>query len=211
MSYSTYLGGSGLDYAPTGDAFIAKLAPADAPAVALFPQTPTFSNRATGFTSPAQTVTSLNSGSALLSLPRIVANGLTGKATFSCAGPPQETTCTFTPESVTLGGTNSAAVGIKVQTTQRSAAPPPLRPRSPLPWLLGLTFFVALARRARMARRRVPALAALATAIILCVLFLASCGEDHYYHIRGTHRVRKASRQAPRPARLANISSSTSP
>lgn len=114
------------------------------------------------------------------------ANGFTGTATFTCAGLPQATTCSFTPESATLDGTNPATVEVKVRTTQRSAAPPPARPPSPLPWLLGLTFFVALAGLARMARRRVPAIAALATAIILCVLFLASCGQDYYYNVRGT-------------------------
>jgi hypothetical protein len=114
------------------------------------------------------------------------ANGFNGTATFSCSGLPQETKCVFSPESVTLDGTNPGTAEVSIQTTRRSAAPPPIRPWPRLPWLLGLMVFAVLATQARMARRRVPAFAALATALILLALFLASCGQDYYYPIHGT-------------------------
>jgi len=120
-----------------------------------------------------------------LTLTLTPANGFNGTATFSCAGLPQETTCAFSPASVTLDGTNPATAEVSIRTTQRSAAPPPVRPWPRLPWLFGLMVFAVLARLARMARRRVPAFAALATALLLFALFLASCGQD-YYNIRGT-------------------------
>jgi hypothetical protein len=45
--------------------------------------------------------------------------------------------------------------------------------------------FATLAKLAQTARRRAPAFMALAAAIVLLALFLASCGEN-YYEIRGT-------------------------
>ena len=60
---------------PIGDAFIAKISPADAPAVAVSPQTLTFGDQATGFTSDAQTLTLTNSGSAPLTLTSIITHG----------------------------------------------------------------------------------------------------------------------------------------
>jgi hypothetical protein len=114
------------------------------------------------------------------------ANGFNGTATFSCSGLPQETTCVFSPESVTLDGTNPGTAEVSIQTTRRSATPPLPRPWFRLPWLLGLMVFAVLTGLLRMARRRGPAVAALATALILLALFLASCGQDYYYPTHGT-------------------------
>jgi len=67
-------GARGTD-SPIGDAFIAKISPADAPAVAVSPQTLTFGDQATGFASDAQTLTLTNAGSAPLTISGIVAHG----------------------------------------------------------------------------------------------------------------------------------------
>jgi hypothetical protein len=114
-------------------------------------------------------------------------NGFTGAVTFSCVLErlPQATTCTFSPDSVTLDGTNPATTVATIHTTTRTAAPPSSGPWSPLPWLLGLMVFATLAKLAQTARRRAPAFMALTAAILLLALFLASCGEN-YYQIRGT-------------------------
>jgi hypothetical protein len=114
-------------------------------------------------------------------------NGFTGAVTFSCVleGLPQATTCTFSPDSITLDGTNPATTAVTIHTTTRTAAPPSSGPWSPLPWLLGLMVFATLAKLAQTARRRAPAFMALTAAILLLALFLASCGEN-YYQIRGT-------------------------
>jgi len=114
-------------------------------------------------------------------------NGFTGAVTFSCVLErlPQATTCTFSPDSVTLDGTNPATTAVTIHTTARTAAPPSSGPWSPLPWLLGLMVFATLAKLAQTARRRAPAFMALTAAILLLALFLASCGEN-YYQIRGT-------------------------
>jgi hypothetical protein len=112
-------------------------------------------------------------------------NGFTGAVTFSCIELPQATTCTFSPDSVTLDGTNPATTAVTIHTTARTAAPPSSGPWSPLPWLLGLMVFATLAKLAQTARRRAPAFMALTAAILLLALFLASCGEN-YYQIRGT-------------------------
>jgi hypothetical protein len=60
---------------PIGDAFIAKVSPADAPAVALSPQTVSFGDQATGFTSAAQTLTLTNAGSAPLTISDLERHG----------------------------------------------------------------------------------------------------------------------------------------
>lgn len=112
-------------------------------------------------------------------------NGFTGAVTFSCLQLPQATTCTFSPDSVTLDGTNPGTTAVTIHTTARTAAPPSSGPWSPLPWLLGLMVFATLAKLAQTARRRAPAFMALTAAILLLALFLASCGEN-YYQIRGT-------------------------
>ena len=112
-------------------------------------------------------------------------NGFNGTVAFACSGLPQATTCTFVPDSVTLDDTNSATTVVTIHTTARTAAPPPSGPWSPLPWALGLMAFATLAKLAQTARRRAPAFMALAAAIVLLALFLASCGEN-YYEIRGT-------------------------
>jgi len=61
--------------APTGDAFVAKISAADAPAVAMSPQKLTFADQSTGFPSDAQTLTLTNSGSAPLTITSVVTHG----------------------------------------------------------------------------------------------------------------------------------------
>ena len=89
---------------PTGDAFLIKIGPADAPAVALSPQKLAFTDEATGFTSAEQMVTLTNSGSSALSISNIEAHGdfgVTGSTTCGTSVAEGGATCTigvtFTP------------------------------------------------------------------------------------------------------------------
>lgn len=49
-------------------------------------------------------------------------NGFSGQVTLACRGAPQNSTCTLSTSSVTLGGTTAVGVGVAVATTARSVA-----------------------------------------------------------------------------------------
>ncbi len=70
---------------PIEDAFVSKIGPLDAPAVALTPPHLTFTDQATGTTSAAQTVTVTNAGSAPLTISSIAVSGDFGQ-TNTCGG-----------------------------------------------------------------------------------------------------------------------------
>jgi len=57
-------------------------------------------------------------------------NGYAGIVTLSCSGLPTQTTCTFSPASVTIAGTSTAAT-VTIQTTLNSISS--LRTPTPLP------------------------------------------------------------------------------
>jgi hypothetical protein len=91
--------------APTGDAFVAKISPADAPAVAMSPQALTFADQSTGFTSDAQTLTLTNSGSAPLTIASVVAHGDFAQAntcgtSVAAGGATCTISVTFTPTDI---------------------------------------------------------------------------------------------------------------
>ena len=112
-------------------------------------------------------------------------NGFTGSASFTCAGLPLESTCTFSPTTVTLDGKTAATVQATIKTTTRTTGHSPPRPWSTWPWVAGLVILATLAKLAQRARRRVPALLALTAAVFLCALFFSSCNEN-FYRFRGT-------------------------
>ena len=61
-------------FSPYSDAFLMKIAPTDAPAAAVTPGSLLFNSQGVGMSSPAQTVTIFNMGSAPLSISNIVAS-----------------------------------------------------------------------------------------------------------------------------------------
>ena len=112
--------------------------------------------------------------------------GFVGTVTLTCTGAPAGTTCTVTPNMVTLDGTTDVPIMVSVTTTARSILGPPPGPPSGsprLPWLLGLAMTVALAealrRRRAWAGRLMPQRAwpVLAATLLFAALW-ASCGAD---------------------------------
>ena len=110
--------------------------------------------------------------------------GFVGTVTLTCTGAPAGTTCTVTPNMVTLDGTIGVAIMVIVTTTAPSLLMPPAGPQSGmpwLPWLLGLAMTVALAealrRRSAWAGRLMPQRAwpVLAATLLFAALW-ASCG-----------------------------------
>ncbi len=85
----------------TGDAFVAKINPADVPAVALSPQKLAFGNQGMGAPSPPLTVTLTNAGSATLSI-----SGLASSGDFALASPPSGSTlpACLPSGTVSIGG-----------------------------------------------------------------------------------------------------------
>jgi hypothetical protein len=66
-------------------------------------------------------------------------NGFSQAVALTCSGNPALSTCTVTPTSVTLDGTNSATIGVAVVTTAPStSALLPLQPHDGERWALGL-------------------------------------------------------------------------
>ena len=107
--------------------------------------------------------------------------GFNQKVTLACSGAPAKATCTVSPSSVTLDGSNWQMLTVKVTTTAASLAPP--GPRSGPPptgafpmhewWIaLLLLMLAALALAFKQRRRRVPLLAG---AVLLAAIAM-SCG-----------------------------------
>ena len=110
--------------------------------------------------------------------------GFVGTVTLTCTGAPAGTTCTVTPNMVTLDGTIGVAIMVIVTTTAPSLLMPPAGPQSGmpwLPWLLGLAMTVALVealrRRSAWAGRLMPQRAwPVLVATLLFAALWASCG-----------------------------------
>src|SRR3989441_4976581 len=102
--------------------------------------------------------------------------------TFSCAGAPAEATCSVSPSSVMLDGTNPVTVTLTVNTTARSVSAPGSRPRlvpPALPWVLvtacaAWLLVWAMLYSLRQASRRRFGLGA--AAAVLAALVCISCG-----------------------------------
>jgi hypothetical protein len=109
-------------------------------------------------------------------------NGFNLGVSAACTGAPQATSCSVTPQSLTLDGSSPATVTVDVKTTTRSSLPPPsgrkepwgpLRVPSPIAgWLLLLCASVLIARLAVRRRHR---LAWLLVATTLAVALWGAC------------------------------------
>jgi beta-propeller repeat-containing protein len=120
--------------------------------------------------------------SATYSLSIAPSGGFNQSVGFVCGNAPAGTTCTVSPSSVTLDGSNSVTSKITVTTTAPSFSPPMgHRPMSPLginfkvpsAWLLVLA--VLMAFLAAASRRRRPAWLGLAVLVLLAGVWV-SCG-----------------------------------
>jgi len=100
--------------------------------------------------------------------------GFIGDVSLSCSGEPQAATCSISPTSVTLDGTNVSTADVTVATTASSTVFPLPEPPFGLywmVWLLVLTILISLAQAARRRRGWVTLAAA-----VLSVVLLSSCG-----------------------------------
>ena len=110
-------------------------------------------------------------------------NGFNQTVTWSCTGAPSGASCTVSPSSVILDGSNPASATVALTTLARAVAPPAVFPRSwprvdlrlvlvaGIAWLL----FVFVRWNLNPASRRRASLA-LATAVVVVALFTHSCG-----------------------------------
>src|SRR5208282_4506908 len=100
--------------------------------------------------------------------------GLNQTVNLTCSGAPSLSTCTVTPNSVTLNGTASAPVTVTVTTTAGSLAPPPGKSLPPtltgfrrILWPCALLMLASLAALAGARKRRPAYLLGLSLAMIL--------------------------------------------
>ncbi|PYV23931.1 MAG: hypothetical protein DMG27_14255, partial [Acidobacteria bacterium] len=106
------------------------------------------------------------------------ASGFNQSVTLTCTGAPSESTCSVSPQSVTLDGTNAATVRVAVTTTAASLSVPAQRalPRgSRLPLSVWFTALVLLLALAAMLVRRRRVQVVLAAILVVAVLW-GSCG-----------------------------------
>jgi hypothetical protein len=106
----------------SGNAFIAKVNPADAPGVAMTPQSVNFGNQTVGQASGAQTVTLINEGSAPLALTGITASGAFSQ-TNNCGTSLNASgdTCTI---NITFTPTKPGAVTDQIAISDNAAGSP---------------------------------------------------------------------------------------
>ena len=105
-------------------------------------------------------------------------NGFSHAVNLACTGAPSESTCTLTPNTVTLNGT--ASVAVAVSTTAPSLAPPQGRFLPPgmtgsgrVFWLYALLWLASLATLAAARKRRA---AYLLGACLLLAMLWSACG-----------------------------------
>src|SRR5260370_2773795 len=110
------------------------------------------------------------------------AHGFDQTVTWACTGAPAGASCTVSPSSVTLDGSNPATATVTLTTTARGLAPPLILPRGAPPPYLWLTLaasfavlvlFVTLYKSSRAFRQR-PGLAA-AAGVVVVSLCTYSC------------------------------------
>jgi hypothetical protein len=123
--------------------------------------------------------------SVTITLTLTPSNGFTGNATFGCVGLPAESSCSFSPDSVNLDGTNAATTTVTLKTAERVTTRTPPPPWRPLGWLLGLVLLAGVVKFLPMARRGALRWVPLAPALLLIALFLGSC-TNYYQTIRGS-------------------------
>jgi len=114
--------------------------------------------------------------SATYSLGVFPAGGFNQSVTLTCTGAPSESTCSVSPQSVTLDGTNAGTVTVGVTTTAASLSVQPALPRGSrlrLPvWFTALVLLLGFAAML-MSRRRVQVVLA---AILVVAVLWGSCG-----------------------------------
>ncbi len=111
-AFQAIYGGNG----SAGEAFVAKIDPTDAPAVAVSPQPISFANQGTGSTSAPQTVTVTNAGSAPLSISSITITG-TNSGDFA-----QTSNCPVSPATLATGGNCTVSVTFTPSATDTRTA-----------------------------------------------------------------------------------------
>ncbi len=110
------------------------------------------------------------------------ANGFNQTVTWSCTGAPVGASCTVSPSTVTLDGSDAAQATVTLTTTARGLATPMVLPRHVPPHLLvtleallaWLVLFLTLCSLSRASRQR-PGLAA-AAGLLAVALWTYSCG-----------------------------------
>jgi beta-propeller repeat-containing protein/centrosomal CEP192-like protein len=109
-------------------------------------------------------------------------SGFSGTVSFSCSDLAAQSTCTVSPNPLTVNGTTAQSTTVTVTTTARSALPlrwhPPILPpnlRVPLPWLLLLLSLVILSAALRGRSRMRRAWVGLAAMLMGAALFFG-CG-----------------------------------
>ena len=125
-------------------------------------------------TSSTNSATVAPGGTATYTLTFSSTIGFTGTVGLTCSGAPQAATCSISPTSVVLDGTNDATATVSVTTTAPASVPSLLGPFSGkpwLPWFLALAALLSLLSSLR-ARRVGPVLA---TALLFAA-FGPSCG-----------------------------------
>jgi hypothetical protein len=123
-------------------------------------------------------------GTASYSLTLAPEGGFNQTVSLACNGAPSRATCTVSPASNTLDGTNPVAVKVTVTTTAASVLPPPVNPLPPSLWLvvmlLGTLGLLGLAGRRRLgthAKKRLWRLSwAMLAGTLLLVVGLVACG-----------------------------------
>ena len=129
--------------------------------------------------SSSATVTSGQSATYTISV--MPQGGFNQMVTLNCSGAPFAATCTPSPTSVTLDGTNSQNVTVTVTTTKRGTLPPVAVPHNlPRGWialrlfvcLIALMFLAQLVRRRQLRPQLAFAL------LILCAIAWAGCGSS---------------------------------
>ncbi len=121
-------------------------------------------------------------GSATYTLTLTPAQGFTQTVNLACTGAPSKATCTASPNSVTLDGTNSQNVQVTVTTAAPSLAPP--RPLSgpPMPgnptlyeWWIALLWLLMMGTLGLALRQRRSSVPLLAGAVLLAAIAMR-CG-----------------------------------
>jgi hypothetical protein len=105
--------------------------------------------------------------------------GFTSTVNLSCGSLPAKVTCSISPTSVTLDGTNPTTATVSFATTASSVVPPmlpgPRLPRQPIGLLAGaLALLLLLARR--FGKPPLPQRVLISAAALLLVFSVGSCG-----------------------------------
>ena len=136
-----------------------------------------------GVSASPSTGTTINAGQqANFTVSAAPAHGFDQTVTWSCTGAPTGASCTVSPSSVTLDGSNPATATVTLTTTARGLAPPLVLPRGAPRYLwvtLAASFawfvlFLTLCSSSRAFRQR-PGLAA-AAGVLAASLCIYSCG-----------------------------------